>query len=215
MELNFDSLHNERKNFVNANNMHDHVYVAGTLPVLISAPHGVSQVRLGKFKVAEIGSLTTALFLKKITNSHLIAKTQNNNDDANFDDESQYKNHIKEIIKSKSIKFILDFHGLAAHRVCDVNIGTHLGDNILSNKRAYIMLVKLLENNGLVVSVDQPFMAGVKTICSSIKKEFPEIWSLQIEINCAITNKKENFEKFKKLLFSLIDWFKFIENGRF
>ena len=77
------------------------------------------------------------------------------------------------------------------------------------------MLVKLLENNGLVVSVDQPFMAGVKTICSSIKKEFPEIWSLQIEINCAITNKKENFEKFKKLLFSLIDWFKFIENGRF
>lgn len=215
MRISFDKLHANRKNFIDENKLKDHVFLEGSSPVIVSSPHGVSQVRLGKLKVAEIGSLATALFLKNQTNSHFIAKTKNNNDDANFDEECRYKTHLKEIIKSKNIKFVLDLHGLASHRECDINLGTHLGANIVSNKRAYVALVKLLEDSGFVVSIDQPFMAGACTIAGSIKKEFPEVWTIQIEINCGITNKKENFAKYKKLLSVLTEWCKLAENERF
>ena len=215
MRISFDRLHANRKAFIEKNKLKDHMVLEGSSPVLISAPHGVSQVRLGKLKVPEIGSLATALFLKSNTNSHLIAKTKNNNDDANFDEECRYKNRIKEIIKTNEIKFVLDLHGLASHRDCDINLGTHLGNNIASNKRAYVALAKLLEDAGFVVSVDQPFMAAACTISSSIKKVFPEVWTIQIEINCSITNKKENFDRFKKLLSALAEWCKFAESERF
>ena len=215
MRISFDKLHTNRKMFLSENKLKDNVYLLGSSPVLISAPHGVSQVRLGKLKAPEIGSIATALFLKNSTNSHLVAKTKNNNDDANFDEECRYKNRIKEIIKTNEIKFVLDLHGLAAHREFDINLGTHLGANIVSNKRAYVALVKLLEENGFSVSVDQPFMAGANTISSFVKKEFPDVWSIQIEINCSITNKKENFDRYKKLLSALAEWCKFAESERF
>ena len=215
MKISFDKLHTIRKMFLSENKLKDHIFAVGTSPVLISAPHGVSQVRLGKLKPSEIGSLATALFLKKHTNCHLIAKTKNNNDDANFDEECRYKTHIKEIIKSNNVKFVLDLHGLAAFRECDINLGTHLGANIVSNKRAYVALVKLLEDSDFSVSVDQPFMAGANTISSFVKKEFPEVWAIQIEVNCSITNKKENFDKYKKLLSALYEWCKLAESERF
>ena len=215
MRISFDRLHANRRDFVEKNKLKDHMVLEGSSPVLISAPHGISQVRLGKLKVPEIGSLATALFLKSNTNSHLIAKTKNNNDDANFDEESSYKSQAIKIIKSKNIRFVLDIHGLAAHRDCDINLGTHLGNNIASNKRAYVALAKLLEDAGFVVSVDQPFMAAACTISSSIKKVFPEVWTIQIEVNCKISNRKENFEKYKKLLSALLAWCNMAENERF
>ena len=68
MRISFDKLHTNRKNFIDENKLKDHVFLEGSSPVLVSSPHGVSQVRLGKLKVAEIGSLATALFLKNQTN---------------------------------------------------------------------------------------------------------------------------------------------------
>jgi hypothetical protein len=171
----------------------------------------VSQVRLGKLKVAEIGALSTALLLKDLTNCHLIAKTKNNNDDANFDEKSRYKDSIKKLIKTQNIKYIIDVHGLAAHRKCDINLGIHLGNNIASDINAFNLLNKLFIDNDFTVSVDQPFMAGSRTISGGIKNEFPNIWTLQIEINCGITNKEQNFNKFKKLIDIIKKWINEIE----
>ena len=53
-------------------------------------------------------------------------------------------------------------------------------------------------------------MAGQQTISGSINNEF-NIWTLQVEINCTITNKKENFERYKKLLNILTGWLKTIK----
>ena len=64
----------ERKNFLEVNKSKDNVLINGNNNILLSAPHGVSQVRLGKPKHSEIGSLTTALFLQKYSNCFLIAR---------------------------------------------------------------------------------------------------------------------------------------------
>lgn len=201
----FNKVHTERKNFIASNRLKDHVIISGKNNVLISAPHGVSQVRLGKYKSAEIGSLALALYLQQKTNSFLIAKTKNNNDDANFDECSKYKDDVMDIIKRHNIKYFIDFHGLAQNRDCDINLGTHLGKNIETNIEAFNSLQNSLLVNFSVI-VDQPFMAGSKTLSGSIKNEFEDIFTIQIEVNCGITNRKYNFKRFKLLAETLEKW---------
>lgn len=199
-EINFTRIHQNRKDFLSKYKNKDHVVIEGTNNILISVPHGVAQVRLGKYKHYELGSIATALFLKDNTNSYLIAKTKTNNDDVNFDENSPYKDSIKNLVKVNKVKYILDFHGLSSSRNCDVNLGTHIGINVANNLELFNTLVKTLVDNGFIVSIDQPFMAGRQTIAGSIKKEFDFTWTLQIEINSKITNEIKHFEKFKKLL---------------
>ena len=88
--IDFKRLHDARKRFIRQNEGKDHVVITGKNKVLISAPHSVSQVRLGRYKSREIGSLVAALCFQKATGSYLIAKTQNNNDDANFNEVVEY-----------------------------------------------------------------------------------------------------------------------------
>jgi hypothetical protein len=208
--LSFNKLHSDRKKLIDANKHKDHILLVGNRDILISAPHGVSQVRLGKYKHCEIGSLTTAVYLQNETECHLIAKTKNNSDDANFDENSKYKTSIKKLIQEKDIKYLIDIHGLASNRDCDINLGTHIGQNIKNDLDLFNNLYNSLISNSFNVSIDQPFMAGQQTISGSINNEF-NLWTLQVEINCAITNKKENFERYKKLLTILTNWIKTIK----
>ena len=206
-EITFNKFNNNRKQFLTSNKNADHIVKEGTNNILISAPHGVPQVRLGKYKCHELGSVATALHLKTCCdNCYFIAKTKCNNDDANFDEVSPYKNTIRKLIKEKNIKFVIDFHGLASHRECDVNLGVHFGENIKNDVATFDLLNNMLVSGGFVVSIDQPFMAGTRTICGSLIDEFEDIWVLQIEINCGITNNPKNFEKNKKLLSVFESW---------
>lgn len=206
----FEKLNFDRKEFIKKNCEKDHVVVLRDSNVLISVPHGVSQVRLGKFKVSEIGSLTTALFLKNTTKCSLIAKTKNNNDDANFDENSSYKEAIIKLIENGKIKFIIDLHGLASVREIDVNLGTFLGLNIKNNELILNRLCEDLTKSGFSISIDQPFMAGGRTIAGWFSKNYSDLWTIQLEINCSLTNKKENFKRYNKLLNILKKWIEFI-----
>ena len=205
----FYTLHNKRRVFRKENSDKDHIIFDGNCKVLVSAPHGVSQIRLGRKKACEVGSLTTALFLKNNTNCFLIAKTRNNFDDANFDKVSPYKDDLIKCIKENNIKFLIDIHGLAEKRGIDINFGTNLGFNVSANEKAFNELYNKFKENGFVVSIDQPFMGGGNAISSYAKKQIKDLFTLQIEINCGITNKKENFERYKVVLSILKNW---IEN---
>ena len=202
------SIHRDRKKFLRANKDKDHVVVKGENCVLISAPHGVKQTRLGRPKVAEIGSLALALRLQKETNSYFIAKTQNNFDDANFDEHSAYKYDVAKTIQENGIKYFIDFHGLAAKRECDVNLGVHFGLNTEVDEAALNELEDLLKHDDMVVWFDKPFMGTTRTLAGSAKKRFPEIWTIQLEINCSITNSEENDMKCRKLFEALKQWIK-------
>lgn len=204
--MNFNQIHTNRKMFISKNRDKDHCIIYGNNSILFSAPHGVTQVRLGKPKYCEIGSLATALCLQQITHSHLIAKTKNNFDDANFDDVSPYKNSVLKLIQKNNIKYLLDFHGLSSKREIDVNLGTNLGNNIKNNESIFNQLYQSLVSNGFTVSVDQPFMAGGRTISGFAVAQCPKLWAIQIEINCSITNEPKNFDRFKKLISILTDW---------
>lgn len=211
MEISFDKVHKNRKEFLKRHENDDHAEIIGRGDILISVPHAVSQVRLGRYKVAEIGSLAVGLQLANGGNFHFICKTKNNNDDANFDLNSFYKDSLRRIINKYAIKYLIDIHGLASYRDCDINLGTHLGKNTASDEGILKDLINKLEVAGFSVSIDQPFMAGSQTIAGAMKNEQDRLWSLQIEINCNITNKRKNFYRMKKLLSVLNNWLESVE----
>ena len=204
--MSYAKIHANRINFMKANQEEDFAFNSGSNEIIISAPHGVPQLRLGKTKVAEIGSLSAALFLKEKHDTYFIAKTKNNFDDANFDIDCPYKKKINEAFNNREVKYLLDFHGLAPHRECDVNLGTHLGKNIETDPELFDNLLNLLKENDFKVEVDQPFMGGKSTVSGYIKNFHNEAWTIQIEINCKITNNKENYEKLEKLLNCFSTW---------
>lgn len=204
--LTFQSINNERLKFLKKYQNQDHQIIIGENNILISAPHGVSQVRLGKRKFKEIGSLNVALALQNLTGSFLIAKTQNNYDDANFDQICEYKDDIDRLIVDHNIKYILDIHGLAVSRPCDVNLGINFGKNIETDVAAFDMLAKFLKNNNFEVSIDQPFSGGLNTVAGSTKTKHPNVWTIQLEINSSLTIYPENFERLKLLINILVNW---------
>ena len=103
---------------------------------------------------------------------------------------------------------MLDFHGLSEKRDMDINLGTNFGNNIQSNKKQFEKLVKMLTDNNYKVTIDDPFVAGKRTISGSIKTKIKNIFTLQIEINSNITNHKENYPKYKQLLQIFAKWIK-------
>lgn len=201
----FNKVHDERKRFIKENGDKSFAVREGKKCVLISAPHGVSQVRLGRPKFSEIGSLATALYVAEKTDSFLIAKTKNEFDDANFDEKCEYKDECYKLIRSHGIKYVIDFHGLSHKRGIDVNFGTHIGRNVEVNKRLFEDLKSKFEKE-FIVTIDQPFMGEARTIAGSCKNKFPDLWTLQVEIDCAITNKKEYEKKYFKLVEMLIEF---------
>lgn len=204
----FNQIHNQRKSFIKNNKNLDYVIINGDNNVLISAPHGVSQLRNGKTKVAEIGSIASALYLQNNTNSFLIAKTKNCMYDANWDIVSNYKKALWALVKKYNIKYVLDFHGLGAWREMDINLGTNYGKNTKSNTDILKNLQQTLKKNGFVVSIDVPFAGGEKTIAGHTKNKIIDVWTLQIEVNSKITNDPSMINKYNKLLAIICDWIK-------
>ncbi len=197
--MNFNKFRNSRLKFIENHCHNDHVVVSGETHVLISAPHGVSQVRLGKQKVAEIGTIPFALELQKRCKSHLIAKTKNSFDDANFDEVSQFKTKLHSLVEKKQITHLFDIHGLSQKREMDINLGVNFGKSISSNTKLFDELVFALKNAGFALSIDHPFSGGPKTISGSTNEKFG-IWTIQVEINSRLTNRPENISKLNKLL---------------
>lgn len=194
-----------RKDLLAEHQDSDYVFFQTNSSFLVSAPHGVPQVRLGKLKVAEIGTIPTAMLFAQHTNSNLLIKTQNNDDDANFDDDCLYRQKLAEIIKTQHIKYLVDIHGLAKFRPYDINLGSNFGQNTKPNQKLFDSLKSALEAAGFTVSIDEPFCAGPRTIAGAFAKNFG-IWTIQIEINCDITNNPKNTDKCNKLINTLIDW---------
>ena len=117
-----------------------------------------------------------------------------------------YKTDLLKIIRKNKLKYVLDFHGLSEKRDIDINFGTNFGDNIKTNEFQFEKLVKILKDNHFKVTIDDPFTAGKRTISGSVKAKLKNIFTLQIEINCGITNRQENYTKYKTLLKIFINW---------
>lgn len=199
MKVKFFEFIFRRREFLKKNANEDFVIEKGEGKVILSAPHGVSQVRLGKHKHEEPGSLALMLEVQKHTNAHMIAKTRNCNDDANFDEICPYKDRLKKYIQENDIKYLIDFHGMDKKRDVDVNLGTYMGQNIKTDEKLFDSLKVELDRAGFVVSVDEPFWGGANTVSGTMAKDLG-IWTIQLEVNFKYTNEKKYNKRLNQLV---------------
>lgn len=203
-EFDFKGYVRRRKKFIASNKKKSFVILDGDGKFMLSAPHAVRQVRLGRGKFAEPNTLALALAVREKVNVPLIAKTACFNDDANFDLLCPYRHELKDYINEHNIKYLIDIHSLAEQREQDINLGVNFGMNIAPDEKMFDFLQKEFAQKGFKVFIDNPFNGGARTISSFISKECG-IWTMQLEINCKFLLKEENVEWLIKIISVLVD----------
>ncbi|MCL2177060.1 MAG: hypothetical protein FWB72_03850 [Firmicutes bacterium] len=155
--------------------------------VLISAPHFVRQVRLGRIKSAEPTTGSLAIILNELTNCNVIIKVANESNDANFDERSVYKTKMRQLIKKHNITKILDLHSLAEGRDEIVNVGIYHGSLLQTpeKEKKFDTLMHHFKTNGLDVRVDNPFAASPRTLTYYFGRD-KKLFVTQIESNTKI-----------------------------
>lgn len=198
LEQKFERLKKENKNFTKLN---------GLKRILISCPHSVEQLREGRIKFSEPQTAIIALYLNNLGYPCFI-KTTNENDDANYDKDSIYKNELVDFCKQNDIQFVIDLHQLKKERPMQICLCTGGENNKnLCGKLNFLELFFSLKDK-YILTINDPFSAhGENTVSSFLAKN--NIPSLQIEINSGLLSNKENLNALSENIYEIL---KKIEN---
>ncbi len=100
-------------------------YVKGSIPILISAPHGARHFRTSerRWKKEDAYTSSLALELGRLTGAHVLYLKNKAREDPNNDRGTAYKEFLKKVVEENSIRFVLDLHGAAARRPFKVDVG--------------------------------------------------------------------------------------------
>jgi hypothetical protein len=102
-------------------------HVVGSRPVLISAPHATRHTRNGNKKMEEEFTASFAHYLAKNTNSHALFNHWEIPEDPNWDQESNYKRELAQIVDDHQIEIVIDLHGMTNRHNLGVAVGTMNG----------------------------------------------------------------------------------------
>ncbi len=175
----FEELKNSQKN---------HVILGGTKNILISAPHAVEQLRNEKIKYAEPETALIALYLNSLGYPCII-KTKNENDDANFDEKSAYRDNLIKYCKNNNIEFVLDLHQLSPERELDfcISTGGKENKNLLHCPELSNIMSDFLKKLNFTVLLNDPFDADQPNVVSRVCAN-AGIMSVLLEINCRLVS---------------------------
>lgn len=117
----------------------EYLYIAGKVPVLISAPHGAVHTRDGKLKDEDEYTAGIARLLGERTNGHVLYSRRKSVTDPNADSQAPYKKDLQEIISKNKIKFVIDLHGANEKRTFGIALGTLHGKSCTKEERQIII----------------------------------------------------------------------------
>ncbi|MGA2107765.1 MAG: hypothetical protein ABSH25_08970 [Syntrophorhabdales bacterium] len=100
-------------------------YVKGSIPILISAPHGARHFRTseGRWKKEDAYTSSLALELGKLTGAYVLYLKNKAGEDPNNDRGTAYKEFLKKVVEENNIRFVLDLHGADGRRLFKVDVG--------------------------------------------------------------------------------------------
>jgi hypothetical protein len=104
-----------------------YTYSPGTVPVLLSAPHGAAHLRNGRMKEEDEFTTGFARLVAEISGAHVLYTRRKLEDDPNYDREVPYKHHLKEIVQKSSIGIVMDIHGASGSHPFGLALGTMSG----------------------------------------------------------------------------------------
>ena len=178
-------------------NSNNFMIKSGKIPILISAPHAVRQIRKGKIKGAETltGPIVEILCAK--TGSNGIIRTCNLGDDPNSENEGvslAYKDAILKIIEEKQIGCMIEIHGCKDDYPFEIDVGTNYGLNINSEDEYLRIITEQLRVVGNT-TVDCIFDASSETIVSNYINKNSKVPCFQIELCRSLRCDASRLEK--------------------
>ena len=170
------------------------IYVEGTLPILISAPHGAAHTRNGKYKGEDEYTAAFAQLIAEETGAHCIYARRKSKTDPNTAKDAPYKEKVREIAIEKNIRFVIDLHGMWQHHEAAIELGTRDGRSCSDQKE---LIISSLKVSGFIINTDEKILRlrvdskfrgnGSSTREPMVKfvSERLEIPAAQFEINAA------------------------------
>lgn len=179
--------------------------IGGTNKIILSAPHSVSHNRKEKVKLAETRTGLIVKLLAVSSDCHVVYKTKNLGDDANYDEECKFKEETMNFIVKNDINLLIDFHLSSVEREYCIDIGTGCSLNILGREDILICIKAGFESIYKDVRIDDTFTAKYKhTVSATISREI-KIPAFQIEVNWKIVDDYKKTKIFNNCMLAIID----------
>lgn len=121
------------------------IYVAGSRPVLVSAPHGASHRRENHYKEEDEYTAALARLLGQRTGAHVLYAWALSDSDPNWDRESPYKDALRRIVREQAVGFVVDLHGMSNRHKFGIAVGTIDGRSCPSEEA---LILDTLEGQG-------------------------------------------------------------------
>ena len=184
----------------------DFKYSEGSIPILISAPHSVKQIRNNEYKAADIYTGALIKTLSKTTNAHVIYKTKTKGDENYTNKNTPYREKIKEIVKDHHIKVVIDLHGMSDKGDSYIDIGTGGSNNKNLLGCDYILPCVKKSFHNVNYSENKYFSAKGELTLSHYCSHVLAVPTLQLEISRKYRSKEsKNFSFMVNTLSQMID----------
>ena len=105
------------------------LHVPGSVPVLLSAPHGATHTRDGEEKEEDEYTAGMARLVAELADAHAIVARRRSRTDPNADPQAPYRHLLRSVVEAFEIDFVLDLHGVREERAFAVALGTMDGES--------------------------------------------------------------------------------------
>lgn len=181
--------------------------LSGKIPVILSAPHAVNQIRDDDVREAEqfTGALTR--YLSTSTGSYGIFQMFTHAD-PNDDKDHYYKNAILNLVNAHDIKLLIDIHSSTFKDDCDIDIVTNKRQTLCGQDFLINQLYELADKHNVLIGennvpnkeCENEIISNTAMICG--------IPSIRIVLNnkkIDIVNNEKKFEEICGLLEEFIN----------
>ena len=169
------------------------VFLKGTTPILVSAPHAVVHERDNKLKYAEPETAQLAQDLHAHHHVSAIWKTDHDMHDANSEDTSYFRDTIVDFIEKEHIICGIDLHQCSPQREQDLIIGTGKGKNVFYDDYYATTIETINKSYHLNIVIDEIFPALGNNRVSTDVSSRTRIPYLQVEINSKLLLQEEQY----------------------
>jgi len=190
-----------------ANNYHgvkgkgrNYQVIRGKVPVLLSAPHAVKQVREGVIKNRDGMTGGIVEYLCEELGIFGVTRLWEAGDDPNYarDERSEaYREEIVRLVRENDIKWVFDIHGCLDKYGFAIDVGINGGQNVACGAAEIRRLVGECWGD-LDVRVDERFVAGrLESVANVVHRETGAN-CLQLELSEKVRTTDKGFERFER-----------------
>lgn len=185
--------------------------LSGNVPVLLSAPHSVNQIRGDDVRNAEKYTGSFVRYLSNTTNSFAIFQLFTHAD-PNNDEDHNYKNAVINLINSYDIKLLIDIHSSTFKDDADIDIVTNSRQSLNGMDNLFDKLKSLGVKYGVTVEENNVPNKEKENEIITVASTLCKIPSIRMVINnkkLDVINNEETFKKICCVIEEFISYFNY------